>query len=83
MNRIDMLVERYAMGFKRLGVVNDVFVNPTKSELMELGGMFRFIADAKHKKLYVFGHNLFHADVWMKKNESKMKKVVAKWSDYE
>ena len=61
---IDLLVEKYAMGFKKFGSVRDVFVNPTKQELKELGNIYRFIADAKHKKLYVFDHNLFHVDVW-------------------
>ena len=64
MNHIDQLVEKYAMGYKRGGEVKDVFVNPTKSELKELGNIYRFIADGKHKKLYVFDHNLFHEDVW-------------------
>jgi hypothetical protein len=61
---IDQLVEKYAMGFKRLGVINDVWENPSKKEMAIYGSMFRFIADAKHKKVYVFDHNLFHTDVW-------------------
>lgn len=64
MTTIDLLVEKYMMGFKFRGTVQDVFVNPTKKELAEMGGMYRFIADAKHKKIYVFRHNVFHNDVW-------------------
>jgi hypothetical protein len=54
---IDQLLERYLMGFKKNGVIQDVFENPTKQELRELEGMYRFIADAKKKKVYVFSHN--------------------------
>jgi hypothetical protein len=62
---IDQLLERYLMGFKKNGVIQDVFENPTKQELRELEGMYRFIADAKKKKVYVFSHNLFHELTWL------------------
>ena len=65
MSHIDLLVEKYMMGFKKLGNIVDVFVNPSKKELSEVGRMYRFIADAKHKKLYVFNHNIYHNDVWL------------------
>jgi hypothetical protein len=79
---IDQLLEKYLMGFKKNGAIQDVFENPTKSELHELEGMYRFIADAKHKKVYVFSHNLFHDPTWLEiKKEIKDPRTLYQAND--
>lgn len=61
---VNLLVEKYLMGFKKHGEIRDVFVNPTKKELRELGAVYRFIADAARDKLYVFNADMLHDETW-------------------
>lgn len=43
----------------------EVFVNPSKKELMEIGQVIRFIADDKNKKVYVWDAvKAFHKQTW-------------------
>jgi len=62
---IDILVEKYLTGFKDRGVLHDVFENPTRKEMGEFETIYRFIADSKNKKIYVFSHRVMHVDAWM------------------
>lgn len=66
MNRIDCLLEKFLTGFKESGHTVEIFVNPTKKELAEISdnGNFRFIADAKNKKVYAFPVNQYHRRTW-------------------
>ena len=46
---------------KTVGKDYEIFVNPSKKELSEFGAEgFRFIADAKKKKVYVFSPYILH-----------------------
>lgn len=63
------LNEKYFKRIKgRYGTSFEVFVNPTKKELMEAGAGdygVRFIADNKYKKLYVWNAlKLIHQEAW-------------------
>lgn len=63
------LTEKYFKRVKgRYGTSFEVFVNPTKKELMEVGGGeygIRFIADDEYKKLYVWNAlKLIHQEAW-------------------
>ena len=50
---------------KNFGGYTEVFVNPTKSEMNNIGGkQLRFFADTKKKKLYVFKLECYHMDAW-------------------
>lgn len=66
--KIDMLLEKYLMGFIKNRHMQDVFVNPTKKELKEVlkanYNHCRFIADAKNKNIYVFSTDNYHRDTW-------------------
>lgn len=69
MSDIDILLERYLLGFKNRGHVWEVFENPDQREIKDLPGTqngkyFRFIADAKNKKVYVFGTDVYHSVTW-------------------
>lgn len=67
MNEIDLIIEKYLTGFKQYGHIVDVYVNPTKKELKEIGEKTRWIADAKSKKLYVWSAmGAVHGDTWAK-----------------
>lgn len=66
---IDLLLEKYLTGFKKYGHMVDVFENPTKKEMKEIeggSGSFRFIADAKRQKIYVWSAmGAVHTDAWL------------------
>lgn len=67
MYNIDVIVEKYLTGFKKYGHIVDVYENPTKKELREIGDKTRFIADAKNKKVYVWSAmGAVHGDTWTK-----------------
>ena len=55
---------------KTVGKNYTIFVDPTRKELAELDGNYRFLADAKKKKLYAFSvyilHQLAANDIWEK-----------------
>ena len=66
MNNINLLLEKYLTGFKKYGHTVEVFENPTRSELRDVGGRFRFIADAKRQKMYIWSAmGAIHADAWL------------------
>jgi len=69
---IDLIVEKYLTGYMRGGGhMTDIFENPNTKEMRELGRTFRFIADAKRKKIYIFEQGNMHSRVW-----KELKKVL-------
>ena len=57
------LTEKWAVGFKHHGIYIEIFEDPDRRELEELGrtsthGEIRFAADSKTKKLYVWDADL-------------------------
>lgn len=57
----------------KVGKDYEIFVNPTHSEMKEFGKEgFRFLADAKEKKLYIFNVYILHQmvvnDIWPDKD---------------
>ena len=56
--------DTYKFGHKTV----EVFVNPTKRELMDLGNIMRFFADNRTKKLYVWNGNTLHVNMMKKLN---------------
>jgi hypothetical protein len=64
---INQLVEKYLTGFKKYGHMVDVFENPSKKEMAEIGtGTFRFILDSKRQKIYVWSAmGSVHTDAWI------------------
>ena len=66
MNNIDLLLEKWLVGFKKYGHMLDIFENPSKKELREIGDMQRFILDAKRRKCYIWSATgAIHADAWI------------------
>lgn len=63
---IRRLLEEYLKTFKYRKGTCEIFVNPTRKEMMEVAKdvnkryYIRFIADPKNKKLYVFDPDVFH-----------------------
>jgi hypothetical protein len=65
MTDIDLLLEKFLTAFKKYGHTLEIFENPTKSELREIGDVFRFILDSKRKKCYIWpATGAVHADAW-------------------
>jgi hypothetical protein len=46
------ILEEYLTLYKQAGYSTPIYLNPTKSELRELGDSIRFIADSEQKKIY-------------------------------
>ncbi|HUS50735.1 MAG TPA: hypothetical protein VMZ91_11265 [Candidatus Paceibacterota bacterium] len=62
------LMEEWADSIKPHKKTYEIFVNPSRKEMLEVVNKdvdmaFRFIADSRTKKLYVFNYNLMHVDV--------------------
>jgi hypothetical protein len=57
------ILEAYEMAFRgTMGHHTEVFVNPTRKELLEIGDAIRFIADAEVQKIYVWNSDYaFHS----------------------
>lgn len=57
------VLEAYEMAFRgTMGHHTEMFVNPTRKELLELGDAIRFIADAQEQKIYVWNSDYaFHS----------------------
>jgi len=72
MSRARNILEKYFTSFRSaLGMV-DIFINPSKGELRELGTEVRFIADIKSKKVYAFdASKANHGHVWRRIGDSR------------
>jgi hypothetical protein len=63
----------------------DMFVNPTKKELREIesqsfqGYGFRFMADFKEKKIYMWSNEVVHQEM-IEKNQSLFPQII--WKEY-
>ena len=63
----ELLIEKWLTAYKKWGEIVDVFMNPTKKDFREIGNKSRFIADAKNKRVYVWGvMGDMHGDAWVK-----------------
>ena len=63
--KLKELLEEFQTGFKSYGEYFEIFVNPSRKEILEAGketGSVRYIIDFKKKKLYVFSALLLHVD---------------------
>ena len=66
MNNIDLLLEKFLTGFKKYGHIIEVFQDPTRKELSEFSGKWRFIADERKKAVYVWdAMTAIHADAYV------------------
>lgn len=66
MVNIDPLLEKYLIGFKKYGKIVDIYENPTKKELREIGKDIRWIADSKRQKVYMWpAIQSIHLDAWL------------------
>ena len=68
-SKIELLIEKFiGAGKNWRGEYYEIFQNPTKREMKTIAdlnnGDFRFIADAKKKKLYIFSTEFHHSDAW-------------------
>ena len=52
--------EDWEVGFKHQGIYKEIFVNPSRSELRELGEKYRFIAVKEEQNLYVANIEILH-----------------------
>ena len=65
MNKVDILLEKWLTAFKKYGHTLEVFENPSKKEMKGWEDRFRFIADAKRKKIYMWpASGAIHGDAW-------------------
>jgi hypothetical protein len=65
MSDINLIVEKYLTAIKDYGSIVEIFVNPTKKEMRDdVGDIFRFIADAKNKKVFMFSQHTLHSRAW-------------------
>lgn len=72
MNNIDLLLEKYLTSIKKWGHIIDVYINPTPTELKDIQGEVRFIADAANKKLYIWSAmTALHIDIWSHIKDSR------------
>ena len=63
---IDLVLEKWLTAFKKYGHTLEIFENPSKKEMREIGNVFRFIADAKRKKMYIWpATGAVHSDAWI------------------
>ena len=66
MSEIDLVLEKWLIAFKKYGHMLDIYENPSKGELREIGPTQRFILDAKRKKCYIWpATGAIHADAWI------------------
>lgn len=62
---IDQLLEKYLTAFNKYGHTLEIFENPSKKEMRGWETRFRFIADAKRKKIYMWpATGAIHSDAW-------------------
>lgn len=64
---VQLIIEKYLSSTKKYGDMIDIFVNPDRSEMKELGDSIRFIADATGEKVYCWNSTkpLIHGDAWV------------------
>lgn len=63
---VDLLLEKWLLAFKKYGHMLEIFENPTRKELAEIGKTQRFILDAKRKKVYIWpATGAIHTDAWI------------------
>ena len=66
MDNIDLVLEKWLTAFKKYGHTLEVFENPSKKEMRGWETRFRFIADAKRKKVYMWpATGAVHVDAWL------------------
>ena len=74
---INQIIEKYLTAYKNYGKVIEIWVNPTKKEMLDAGGeisKLRFIADSRTKKIYFANAwDSMHVDMW-----SQIKKETGK-----
>lgn len=59
----ELFQEEFLTGEKIRGSYYEIFVNPTKEEVRDLGDSYRVIIDAKEKRIYVTDSDLLHYDM--------------------
>ena len=66
MTDIDLVLEKWLTAFKKYGHTLEVFENPSKKEMRGWEDSFRFIADAKRQKVYMWpATGAIHGDAWV------------------
>jgi hypothetical protein len=59
------ILEEYSSSFKNRGHYVEIFVNPSRKEMSEIGSDIRFIADDETRKVYIWdAEKAFHLDIY-------------------
>lgn len=79
------LTEKYVNTIKHSSSTYDMFVNPSKKEIAEIesqsfnGEGFRFLADFKEKKVYIWSTEIIHAQM-IEDNPKTFTQIL--WNEY-